>query len=94
MAADLSQERKNRLDVSRPTSQPVVEFVEDQDFGLQAVEEMIKLLRRSGRSTQRLQDASIKMGKSGALTRLTRCCSVAFKCSTTNRSAIIILPLA
>ncbi|WP_365980320.1 hypothetical protein [Mesorhizobium sp.] len=44
MAADPCQERKNRLDVSRPTSQRVVEFVEDQDFGLQAVEEMIKLL--------------------------------------------------
>ncbi|WP_352988681.1 hypothetical protein [Mesorhizobium sp. M1233] len=44
MATDPSQERKNRVDVSRPASQRIVEFVEDKDFGLQAVEEMIELL--------------------------------------------------
>lgn len=82
-----------------------MEFVEDQDFGLQAVEEMIKLLgftadvlAGADRSTQCLQEASIKMGKSGPLTRLDHPNPLLLggfqMFDGTNRSAIIVLPLA
>ncbi len=54
-----------------------MEFVEDQDPGFQAVEQVIDLFGLAadipavaGRRAQRLQDASIEMGKAGALSRL------------------------
>ena len=54
-----------------------MEFVENQDFGLQAVEEMIDLLRLAAdvpagarRRSQSAQNACVEMGEPGALARL------------------------
>ena len=44
LTADPSQERQHRLHVARSAAQRVVEFVENQDLGFQAVKQMIDLL--------------------------------------------------
>ena len=44
LTADPSQERQHRLHVARSAAQRIVEFVENQDLGFQAVEQMIDLL--------------------------------------------------